>query len=153
MKKLSLAGLLLVVAVFALMSTNAVYAKGGNPPFNRNQGVFGRGMHAGKTEALTGNDVLTDSVVAAWAEKLGLTVEEIDARLAEGDTIRALADEAGFDMPEFKTLMSEYRDGAIAQAVTDGTLTQEQADYLLARSGNGTGLGLGLWKNCLKIAN
>lgn len=153
MKKLSLAGMVLVVAVFAFMSTNAVYAKGGNPPFNRNQGVFGRGMHAGKSEALTGNTVLTDSVITAWAEKLGLTVEEIEARLAEGDTIRALAAEAGIDMPEFKTLTSEYRDGAIEQAVADGTLTQEQADYLLALHGNGTGLGLGLWKNCLKIAD
>lgn len=58
-----------------------------------------------------------------------------------GERSQALADALGISLEELQTAHEEAKAAAIAQAVTDGLITQEQADEILA--GNGR-LGRGL---------
>jgi ABC-type Fe2+-enterobactin transport system substrate-binding protein len=82
-----------------------------------------------------------DDAKAVIAEQLGLTVEELAAARDEGTTVSELADAQGIDMETLMTAVSEARTAAFAQAVADGTLTQEQADLLLSQRGPHFGFG------------
>lgn len=72
----------LTFVLVLLLSLTAIpsFAQGGNPPENRGQG--------GQQQ-----DVLADL--------LGVSVEELNARLAEGATLAELYEEAGLDVPYF----------------------------------------------------
>ncbi len=65
----------------------------------------------------------------------GVTGQTEDAMIAErqqtGKTYGAIADDAG-KLEEFKNAMLEMKQGVLDQRVTDGTLTQEQADDIMA---------------------
>jgi hypothetical protein len=74
---------------------------------------------------------------ALMAEALGLSVEDLEAALAEGKTMRDLVDESGLDAATLREKMQAAHEAAIAQAVADGVITQEQADELADR-----GLGM-----------
>jgi len=76
---------------------------------------------------------------AILADVLGLTVEELEAELGEGKTLRDLAEELGVDMDEVWDALQEAREAALQQAVEEGTLTQEQADRMLGRGARGAG--------------
>jgi hypothetical protein len=64
-----------------------------------------------------------------------MSTDELSAALESGKTLQELADEAGVDMQEIFDAMSAVREASmrerIAQAVEDGTMTQEKADWLL----------------------
>jgi hypothetical protein len=62
------------------------------------------------------------------AEQLGMTVDELEAELDAGKTISELAEEKGVDLDAVRIEATKER---IQQAVEDGTLTQEQADWML----------------------
>ena len=81
---------------------------------------------------------------AVVAETLGLTVEELTAAHEDSTRLPDLAEEQGVDMETVVTAVSDARTAAIEQAVTDGLLTQEQADQLLSQNGRfGFGHGRG----------
>lgn len=61
----------------------------------------------------------------------GQTVEAVQAAREEGETYGAVAKEAGV-LEAFQAKMLENRKAAIAERVADGTLTQEEADEMLA---------------------
>lgn len=82
-----------------------------------------------------------DDAQAVIAEQLGLTVEELAAARDEGTRIAELADAQGIDLETLMTAVTDARSAAFAQAVADGTLTQEQADLLLSQSGPHFGFG------------
>jgi uncharacterized protein YidB (DUF937 family) len=75
----------------------------------------------------------------------------LTAALDEGKTLQELADEAGVDMQEIRDALSALREESlrerIVQALEDGTITQEHADWLLEGLDkgflNGPGFGLG----------
>jgi uncharacterized protein YidB (DUF937 family) len=73
---------------------------------------------------------LQDYVDAATADILGVTVEELQTAREEG-TVADLLDAAGLTREELKTALEEAAPGIIEQALADGLITQEQADYLL----------------------
>jgi len=62
------------------------------------------------------------------AEQLGMTVDELQAELEAGKTITELAEEKGVDLDAARIEAMKDR---IQQAVEDGTITQEQADWML----------------------
>jgi hypothetical protein len=73
---------------------------------------------------------LHDYLVAQIAEALDLTVEEVDGQLAEGNTLVEIAGAQGVAAGDIPALLEEAWTGALAAAVEDGVLTQEQADWM-----------------------
>ncbi|MEK7323642.1 MAG: hypothetical protein AAB217_00110 [Chloroflexota bacterium] len=89
----------------------------------------------------------------AAAEALGMTADELSTQLWGGESLANLADEAGVDLQDVQDAVTAAcqtatRD-AIEQAVTDGSLTREHADWLLEGldkgywGGNSGGFGFG----------
>jgi lambda repressor-like predicted transcriptional regulator len=66
------------------------------------------------------------------AEALGLTPEELQAGRDEGKPLPVIIYEQGLDPATLRTNMQTAYEAAIQQAVTDGVITQEQADEILA---------------------
>ena len=62
------------------------------------------------------------------AEQLDMTVDELQAELEAGKTVAELAEEKGVDLDAAHIDAMKDR---IEQAVEDGTLSQEQADWML----------------------
>jgi len=84
-----------------------------------------------------------DAMIAAYSDKLGISVEVLNSRLADGETLSAIALSTGLTVEQFTALRLEVRNLAIDQAVKDGTFTQEQADWMKTRgAGNGNGMGM-----------
>ncbi len=69
----------------------------------------------------------------ALANALGLTTDELYAELNSGKTLAALAEEKGLDRATLVAELESAHQAGLAQAVTDGILTQEQADAMLAQ--------------------
>jgi uncharacterized protein YidB (DUF937 family) len=143
MKKLIIS--IVIVALVAVTLVGAAFAQSNNPPAQPNSG-YGYGMgrmggrgagmgRAGSGLAGTQSGYLHDEMVAAFAEKLGLTVDELNSRLAKGETLSQIASSKGLTYDEFRTLWSEARSEALDQAVSEGKLTQEQADWMKSRGG------------------
>ena len=110
-------------------------------------GMMGQGAVSG-----TQDGFLHDEMIAVYAEKLGISVEDLNARLANGETMAQIASSKGLTADQFRTLMTDARSQAIDQAVKDGTLTQAQADWMKQRGagmmGNGRGMrGAGQGRN------
>jgi len=118
-------------AVFAQTSSNnaapSADARAGRGGFGRGGGLMDQDMR------LSLDGVLHDALVAAYAEALGLPVDEIEARLEDGETMADIATSTGLTVEEFKTLMDEILQQVVDQAVEDGLLTEEQAEWFLAR--------------------
>jgi hypothetical protein len=108
---------------------------------------FGPGMKGGLGVGRDGEGLLHDAMVAGFADALGLTVDEIDARLTAGETMYQIATSTGLTAEQWSDLVVQVRTEVINQAVADGTLTQTQADWMLehmqAGAGNGFGPGSG----------
>lgn len=152
MKKL--VGTLLVVAVvvFALGSVGVAYAQ--SPTQTRGAGVTamgGRGPQGGSGAGIgiAGDGIQHDYLIAAYAEALDIPVADLEARLDSGETMSQIALSTGMTLDEFRTLMVEVRTQAIDQALSDGVLTQAQADWLKlhgagqmagGQAGNGFGM-------------
>lgn len=171
MKKFLIALAVVGVVVAALGTAGVVYAQTQTPPQTQD-GTWGYGMMGGRggrgmmggwnsgdatprgpmmsVDGTTG--WLHDEMVAAFAEKLGMTAEEVEQKLAEGVSMATLAQEKGMTQEEFFTLMKDVRSAALTAAVENGDLTQEQADQLSQRMGGangarGRGAGAG-WNGC-----
>lgn len=135
-KYLKLAGVVAMVAVIALTSVVAVSAQAATPPqgagpWNNTGGYAGRGRGPGGQGL--GIMAVDEAVMhAKIAEALGISVEEFEAALAEGKTLYVLAQELGVDFAEVRAAMDAAHAEALAQAVADGTITQEQADWILS---------------------
>lgn len=121
----------LVIALLAVgvYGTTTAYADDNNPPLpfgERGPGGPG-GPHGGHR--------LEGAALEAVADVLDMSSDDLSAALEGGQTLQDLADEAGVDIQEIKDALSavhaeSMREG-IAQAVEDGTMTQEKADWLL----------------------
>ena len=90
----------------------------------RGQGRGGRGSMMGGSE---------DSLIVVAADQLGMTVEELQAELAAGKTIAAVAGEKGVATQLIVDAFLAPRQEWLSQAVADGRITQEQADQMLER--------------------
>lgn len=89
------------------------------------------GDHGGPNDELR---ELLDSIVdrdEILADVLGLTVEELAAAKEAGTSLDELMTEAGLTKEAVRTEIQNAITVAVEQAVSDGTLTQEQADLIL----------------------
>ena len=99
MKKSIIAVLVAAVLVASFGVVGSVYAKGGNP---------GNGYGVATQQQLQTEDGLGlyhDDIVAVFAEALDMTVEEIEAKIAEGFTIAQVAQAEGMTLEEIRALM------------------------------------------------
>ncbi len=131
---------ILIVAVVGIVAlilggVGYAYAQDDDPstPFGRGFGhhvEFGKGMFGWDDDDY---GPMHETMEAAIAAALGMTVEELEAAHEEGKTGWDIAQEQGLTEEEFSTLMSDARTAALEQAVADGTITQEQADWMQSR--------------------
>ena len=123
-KSILIGGLLvaLVVTVLAGVGVSSVYAQSSSQPL-----AHGRGPGGGGGLSLTGLQVA--------AEKLGMTTDELIAALQSGKTLEEIAQEKGVDYADIQSAIQQERQtelrDRIEQAVSDGTISQEKADWLL----------------------
>ncbi len=127
MKKTLLVTIVVVLAL-AVLGVGAVFAQGTQPPVQT--GGYGW-MH--------------DYVEQALASRLGLTEEQIEDQFAAGKTMYQIALDNGVKEADVVTFMNDVHKEAFANAVKDGVMTQEQADWMLQRMQNRGGYGTG---NC-----
>lgn len=137
MKKTLLIVALLVLALGAL-GIGVVAAQGGQPPVNG----FGSGMMWG---GRGGYGPMHTYVVEALAAELDLSVEDVNARLLNGETMYQIVLEEGVAEDEIAAVLSKVHTAAFEKAVAEGVLTQEQAGWMLERmqymAQNGYGYG------------
>jgi hypothetical protein len=98
----------------------------------------GRGMRGGmgmmgSPAAGTQTGFMHAEMMAAFAQKLGLTVTDLNAQLAQGQTMAQIAAAKGYTAEQFTSLMTEVRSQTLDQAVTNGQITQAQADWMKQR--------------------
>lgn len=133
MKKLAISLAILGVFVLAFGNTGTVFAQTSTPQAPGT--TFG---------------YLHEEMVAIYAEALGLSVDDLNARLESGETLGQIAYSTGMTVTEFRDLAGTLREDVLNLAVQNGTITQEQADWMLqngngqnAGAGNGNGYGAG----------
>jgi hypothetical protein len=91
-----------------------------------------------------GEGYLHTYMVTAFVDKLGLNVEDVNARLAAGESMYDIAIANGVKAEDFPALMVEVRTKALNAAVKDGVITQAQADWMNSHGyGRGGGYGMG----------
>ena len=126
---LGLAGALVVL----LGAVDVAYAQGPQPPVGHHPFYCSDDcVHAGRTSGGWGWGRRGFSLVDAAAEATGLTEDEVIAALQEGQTFAQIAEAQGVDSQALVDAFLADREAALEQAVADGWLTQEQADWMLA---------------------
>ncbi len=134
-------GLVALVGLLGLLMTAPVLAQGNTPPTTPTPGSgqgpgmgrgWGRGFGLGRGFGGFGGSWATFDAVA---EALGLTPEQLFSELHSGKTLEEIAEEKGVDIQKVYEAAQAARvqqmKDAIQQAVEDGRMTQEQADWLL----------------------
>ncbi len=123
-KKISvlIAGLLVALVVTGILGATNAYA----------QGPLGGALHRGGPGGGRGFGLEGLQVAA---EALNMTTDELINALRSGKTLEEIATEAGVDIQEVQDAIqaaraTEMRD-RIQQALDDGTITQEHANWLL----------------------
>ena len=117
-----IAGLLVALLVVGVIGATNSFAQGSSDLMQHGRGP-GSPHGLGQPE------------LEAAAKVLGMTTDEVSTALQSGKTLQNLADEAGVKIEDVQSAIqaahaTELRE-RIAQAVTDGTITQENADWLL----------------------
>jgi len=161
MKKILIIGALIAVA--ALSFAGFAYAQADTPPEPPypapGYGNFGGGMMDGfqgggrgmmgrrggfRSQAAVGDyGPMHEYMIETFAEALELEPEEIESRLAEGETMWQIAESLGISIDEFGELMLEARTDALEAAVDNGIIPQEQADWMLERMNQTQASGYG----------
>ena len=138
MKKLLwIAGIagLVMVTVFAMTAASTALAQTGTPPTqppDTTQPPAAPGFMGGRGGMRGyGGQAGMDAI----AKALGMTTEELSAQLWGGRTLADLAEKAGVKLTDLQKAVQDAqlaaRKDSIKQAVTDGKLTQDQADWML----------------------
>ena len=151
-KLIVIAGLALVaLSLLSLTVAGSAYAQNPTPPAPGYGPGYGPGMMGGGY-GMTGNSYggygygrgmmmrgirtsgsyspMHDAMQDALAAGLDLTREELDARIAAGETPAQIAAAQGLSSEEFAKIFADARKAAMDKAVADGYLTQQQADPL-----------------------
>lgn len=135
-KTILIAALVLAALAVVAVGAGVAFAQDLTPPFS------------GHGPMRNGSGPLHTFMVTEFARKLNLNVNDINTRLAAGETMYDIALSAGVTAEEFPAVMTEVRTNAINAAVAANVITQEQADWMLSHGfgrgggmhGNGTGI-------------
>jgi hypothetical protein len=136
-------GALVVIALIGSIGAIAVHAQTPTPtPPSGWRGGPGNGPLAPR---------LGQPALDAAAQALGLTSADLSSELQSGKTLSAIAAEKGVDLKTVQDAIQTARNSQfrtqINQAVTDGKMSQDKADWLLEGLDkgylNGPGFGFG----------
>jgi hypothetical protein len=131
-----LSGATLIALLLAgLVGVTAVSADEPAPepevPFGRGGGHRGGGFGCGMFGGFVGQWTTFDTI----ADTLGLTPVELFTELHGGKTLEEVAEAQGVEMEALQDALKAAQEDAmrqrIEQAVEDGTISQEQADWML----------------------
>lgn len=138
--KFSVVGLMVIGALGALAS-GVAFAQDDTPVAGENTTTGAKGRPPGKFIGWIRG--LKGAGLEAAAEALGMTSEELSTQLWGGKTLADLAEEKGIDLADVKAAVEAVQitaqREAIEQAVENGKITREHADWLLE------GLDKGYW--------
>ncbi|MGE5252110.1 MAG: hypothetical protein ACM3QS_18060, partial [Bacteroidota bacterium] len=121
-------GVLGALLVVGALGASVAYADDATPPAPPAGALLdGGGRHGGRG--------LPQAELEAAAKVLRMTTDELSTALQNGQTLEDLATTAGVDIADVRDAINtmhrvEMRT-RIQQAVTDGTMTQDKADWLL----------------------
>jgi hypothetical protein len=140
-KSILIGGLLVALLVIGVIGATNAYAQSSTSTFPHGGGPGGGGRGLG----LVG--------LQAAAEALDMTTDELITALQSGKTLEELADEAGVDLQDIQDAIQAAHEeelrARIEQALSDGTMAKEKADWLLEGlekgflDGPGFGFGFG----------
>lgn len=153
MKKLMVSLIVVGVIAASLGTATVVSAQSETPQPYFGQNGGGRYGYQVNSDLYEQDEVLHDLMMEAWSAELGISVDELNVRLDGGESLSQIALSAGLSLDEFWALSDSIRAAAAEQALTDGMITQEQADLIQqsiqvraagqARGGTGAGRGMG----------
>jgi hypothetical protein len=139
MKKALLVSAVVAIALITLGVAGFVFAQTETPPTPAYQG-YGPGMMGGRGgygwmmgESDTEEPPMHELMVASYAKALGLSAEELEARLDNGETMWQVAQSLGLSEEQFAAKWQEAHREALTQAVSQGLITQSQADWMSQR--------------------
>ena len=126
---------LVAALTLSLVVTGLAFAQGYGPG--------GNGTNAGT--GIPMEVTLSNYMPAAMADVLGLGVDDINARLASGETFYTIALSLGYSTDQLPALMTSVREKAIELATAAGTISPDQSSFLLGNQygGNARGYGAG----------
>ncbi len=130
MKKLLVSLIVAGVIVAALGTATVVSAQSETPQPYFGQNGGGRYGYRVNSDLYEQDEVLHDLMMEAWSAELGISVDELNARLDGGETLSQIALAAGLSFDEFWALSDSIRTDAAEQALADGSITQEQASLI-----------------------
>lgn len=78
---------------------------------------------------------LHETMLAAFAEAFDIPVQDLQARVDSGETLGSIAADLGYTIDEFRELMLDIKQNVVEQALAEGLITQEQADWMKERGG------------------
>jgi hypothetical protein len=143
MKKIWIAiAVVAVVVVAGLGVAGYVYAQSTTPPAQDGTttpygGMMGSGWggHMGMMGGYAAGETgpLHDLMITAWAEKLGLTVDELNAKIDGGLTMAEIAEAQGVTGEAFNTAWVEVHTAVWDEAVAQGLITADQAQIMKDR--------------------
>jgi hypothetical protein len=145
-----LIGIALVGAVLGVSGLVNAQAPEQAQQFGYVDGMMGGrgGGRMGWNDGLDQTGPLHDLMISEWADKLGLSEDVIDQRLADGESLYDIAVSTGMTADEFLAARVEIHTAILDEAVAQGLMTQEQANWMNTRSGRmglmdctGTGAG------------
>jgi uncharacterized membrane protein len=149
-KRLMLLGSVALILVLVASLAGATLVSADEPTTTPKTNGWGRGF---------GRGVGGQAGLEAAADLLGMTADELSTQLWGGRTLADLADKAGVDLQTLRdaveaanqAAMETAMRNAIEQALENGSITQEQADWLLEGlekgffpMGRGFGFGRGM---------
>jgi hypothetical protein len=139
-------GLVVALMLVGIAGATIAYAQDPTPPAPIDKQGIGPGPRGG-------HRFLGQGGLEAAAEALGMTTDELSTELQNGKTLEELAEAASVDLQivqdAIRAAHSEEMRQWIEQSVSDGTISQEKADWLLEGlekgflDGPGFGFGFG----------
>ena len=130
----------LFAAVVAFAGVTAVFAQGPTQPAGTASPVGNQGQNTART-GMGMQSVDEAAMHDAIAQALGISIETFEAEVANGENAYTLAQKLGVDFADVQAAMNAVHEASLQQAVEDGLISQEQANWILGRRGGQMGQG------------
>lgn len=134
----TMAVLIGVVALFGVVSVVNAQDPTPTPGEGYGPGMMGRGAQGRMmAEGAYGTGAMHEYMEAAVADRLGVSVEELESLHADGLTFWQIAEEKGLSVEEASQLMLDARSEALDAMVEAGAISAEQAEWMKTRMSGG----------------